>query len=132
MSFGSVIAQLLRTLQHMRHVRGALPDRGDGREWAGGLEGLSDAMARDEATIVMAVLCVVAYGKDLVGVAGSLAMASQVIFFLIVTTLTYWCGVGLPHAQKIVLSAGMAMEQKEKRQRRPVSRGIDEPRKVLC
>jgi BASS family bile acid:Na+ symporter len=27
---------------------------------------------------------------------------------LIVTACTYWCGFGLPHEQKIVLSAGMA------------------------
>ena len=56
----------------------------------------------------MAVLCVVVYGKGLIGVAGSLAITSQVIFFSIVTTLTYWCGFGLRHEQKIVLSAGMA------------------------
>ncbi len=40
--------------------------------------------------------------------AGSLAVTSQIIFFLIVTTLTYWCAFGLQHEQKIVLSAGMA------------------------
>ena len=60
------------------------------------------------ATIALAVLTVVVYGKGLIGVRGSLAVISQVIFFLIVTTLTYWCGFGLQPDQKIVLSAGMA------------------------
>jgi BASS family bile acid:Na+ symporter len=60
------------------------------------------------STIVMAVLCVIVYGKGMMGVPGSFAVASQLIFFLIVTTLTYWCGVGLQHEQKIVLSTGMA------------------------
>jgi BASS family bile acid:Na+ symporter len=60
------------------------------------------------ATIIMAVLAVIVYGKGLLGVAGELAVLSQVIFFLIVTTLTYWCGFGLQPEQKIVLSAGMA------------------------
>jgi len=60
------------------------------------------------ATIIMAVLAVIVYGKGLLGVAGELAVTSQVIFFLIVTTLTYWCGFGLQPEQKIVLSAGMA------------------------
>jgi BASS family bile acid:Na+ symporter len=60
------------------------------------------------ATIAMAVLCAIVYGKELIGVKGSLAVISQVIFFLIVTACTYWCGFGLRHEQKIVLSAGMA------------------------
>jgi BASS family bile acid:Na+ symporter len=60
------------------------------------------------ATIVMGALCLIVYGKDLLGVGGSLAVASQVIFFLIVTPLAYWCGFGLQPDQKIVLSTGMA------------------------
>jgi BASS family bile acid:Na+ symporter len=56
----------------------------------------------------MAVLAVIVYGKGLLGVAGELAVLSQGIFFLIVTTLTYWCGFGLQPEQKVVLSAGMA------------------------
>jgi BASS family bile acid:Na+ symporter len=60
------------------------------------------------ATIALAVLTVVVYGQGLIGVRGSLAVVSQVIFFSIVTTLTYWCGFGLQPEQKIVLSAGMA------------------------
>ena len=42
------------------------------------------------------------------GVRGSLAVISQLIFFLIVTPLTYWCAFGLQPEQKIVLSAGMS------------------------
>jgi BASS family bile acid:Na+ symporter len=60
------------------------------------------------STIVMAVLCAVVYGEELIGVRGSLAITAQLIFFLIVTPLTYWSGFGLPPDQKIVLSAGMA------------------------
>ncbi len=60
------------------------------------------------STIAMAALCAIVYGKELIGVRGSLAVISQLIFFLIVTTLTYWCGFGLQPEQKIVLSAGMA------------------------
>ncbi len=60
------------------------------------------------ATLVMAVLCVIVYGKGLLGVAGSLAVASQIIFFLIVTTLTYWFGFGLQQEQRVVLSIGMS------------------------
>jgi hypothetical protein len=39
------------------------------------------------------------HGKELLGVRGSLAVISQVIFFLIVTTLTNWCGFGLQPEQ---------------------------------
>lgn len=58
--------------------------------------------------IAVFVLCMIIYGKGLLGVPGSFAVASQVIFFLIVTTCTYWFGFGLRHEQKIVLSTGMA------------------------
>jgi BASS family bile acid:Na+ symporter len=60
------------------------------------------------ATLAVFVLCVVVYGEGLLGVAGSFAVASQVIFFAIVTFGPYLVGLGLPHDQKIVLSAGMA------------------------
>jgi BASS family bile acid:Na+ symporter len=60
------------------------------------------------STIAMAVLCAIVYGKELIGVRGSLAVISQLIFFLIVTAFTYWFGFGLQQEQKIVLSAGMA------------------------
>jgi bile acid:Na+ symporter, BASS family len=60
------------------------------------------------ATVAVLVLCVLAYGRDLLGVRGSLAVTSLVVFFSFVTALPYWLGFGLPHDQKIVLSAGMA------------------------
>jgi BASS family bile acid:Na+ symporter len=60
------------------------------------------------ATIATAILCVVVYGKGLLGITGSLAVASQVLFFVPVTAVSYWLGVGLPNDRRIVLSAGMA------------------------
>jgi BASS family bile acid:Na+ symporter len=59
-------------------------------------------------TMALAALGIAAYGKDLLGVAGSLAVAAQLAFFLVVTTLPYWLGFGLKYEQKIVLSTGMA------------------------
>jgi len=59
-------------------------------------------------TLAMLVLCVVVYGRGMLGSAGSLALTSQFVFLSIMTTLPYWLGFGLPHEQKIVLSAGMA------------------------
>jgi BASS family bile acid:Na+ symporter len=59
-------------------------------------------------TIVMGALCIIVYGKEVLGVRGSLAVLCQVIFFLIVTPFTCWCGFGLEPGQKIVLSTGMA------------------------
>jgi BASS family bile acid:Na+ symporter len=60
------------------------------------------------ATIATAVLCVVVYGKGLLGVPGSLAGAAQLVFFFVLTAFPYWFGFGLAGEQKIVLSAGMA------------------------
>jgi BASS family bile acid:Na+ symporter len=60
------------------------------------------------ATIATAILCVVVYGKGLLGITGSLAVASQVLFFGVITTVSYWMGLGLPNDRRIVLSAGMA------------------------
>jgi BASS family bile acid:Na+ symporter len=60
------------------------------------------------SAIALFVLCIIIYGKGLLGVPGSFAVASQVIFFLIVTTFTYWFSFGLRHEQKIVLSTGMS------------------------
>jgi BASS family bile acid:Na+ symporter len=59
-------------------------------------------------TMALAALGIAAYGRDLLGVAGSLAVAAQLAFFLAVTTLPYWLGFGLKYEQKIVLSTGMA------------------------
>lgn len=60
------------------------------------------------SAIAVFVMCMIIYGKGLLGVPGSFAVASQVLFFLIVTTCTYRFGFGLKHEQKIVLSTGMA------------------------
>jgi BASS family bile acid:Na+ symporter len=59
-------------------------------------------------TLATLVLCAVIYGKGLLGVAGSFAVASQLVFFLVVTVVPYAVAFGLPHDQKIVISAGMA------------------------
>ena len=59
------------------------------------------------AGLVWAVLCLVIYGKSLLGVAGSFAVASQLLFFGIVFICTYWLSFGLRHEQKIVLSIGV-------------------------
>jgi BASS family bile acid:Na+ symporter len=59
------------------------------------------------ATLAVAVLFVVVYGKGLLSVAGSFAVAAQLLFFAIVATLSYWVPFGMPHEQKIVLSVGM-------------------------
>jgi BASS family bile acid:Na+ symporter len=60
------------------------------------------------ATLATGVLCVVVYGKGLLGLPGTFALAAQLIFFFVLTAFSYWLGFGLPHEQKIVLSAGMA------------------------
>jgi len=60
------------------------------------------------ATLATGVLCVVVYGEGLLGLPGTYALAAQLIFFFVLTAFSYWLGFGLPHEQKIVLSAGMA------------------------
>lgn len=57
-------------------------------------------------TILVFVLLVVIYFKGIVSVMGSLAIATQLIFFFTLTTLSYLMGFGLKHEQKIVLSIG--------------------------
>jgi bile acid:Na+ symporter, BASS family len=59
------------------------------------------------AGAIWAVLCLIIYGKGLLGVAGSFAVASELLFFGVVFAGTYWLGLGLPHEQKIVLSIGV-------------------------
>jgi bile acid:Na+ symporter, BASS family len=59
------------------------------------------------AGLVWSVLCLVIYGKGLLGLAGSFAVASELIFFGFVCIGTYWLGLGLRHEQKIVLSVGV-------------------------
>ena len=60
------------------------------------------------ATAVLVALAAILYGPDLIGIRGSLAGVSQVLFFLAMGTLPYVLGAGLPHEQKIVLTVGMA------------------------
>jgi bile acid:Na+ symporter, BASS family len=59
------------------------------------------------AGLLWGVLCLIIYGKGLLSMAGSFAVASQLIFFGIICIGTYWLGVGLPHEQKVVLSVGV-------------------------
>lgn len=60
------------------------------------------------ATIATAILCVVVYGRGLLGIGGSLAVVAQALFFGVMTTGSHWLGFGLPSDRRIVLSAGMA------------------------
>jgi BASS family bile acid:Na+ symporter len=59
------------------------------------------------AGAIWAVLCLIIYGKGLLGLAGSFAVASELLFFGVVFAGTYWLGLGLPYEQKIVLSIGV-------------------------
>ena len=59
------------------------------------------------AGLVWCLLCLVIYGKGLLGLAGSFAMASEVLFFSLLFLGTFWLGFGLPYEQKIVLSIGV-------------------------
>ncbi len=59
------------------------------------------------AGLVWCVLCLLIYGKSLLGVAGSFAVASELVFFGIVCAATYFLSVGLPHERKIVLTVGI-------------------------
>ena len=59
------------------------------------------------AGLIWCVLCLIIYGKSLLGVAGELAVASELLFFALIFAGTYWLGFGLRHEQKIVLSVGV-------------------------
>jgi BASS family bile acid:Na+ symporter len=59
------------------------------------------------ATLVVGALCIVVYGKGLLSLAGTFAIASQCLFFGIVVTLTYLLGFGLRHEERIVLCVGL-------------------------
>ncbi|MGA3315311.1 MAG: bile acid:sodium symporter [Candidatus Korobacteraceae bacterium] len=59
------------------------------------------------AGLVWTLLCLIIYGKGLLSMAGSFAVASQFMFFGIVCIGTYWLGLGLRHEQRIVLSVGV-------------------------
>jgi BASS family bile acid:Na+ symporter len=57
-------------------------------------------------TIIVFALIVIIYYKGIISVMGSLAIASQVIFFSILTIFSYLLGFGLKYEEKIVLSIG--------------------------
>jgi BASS family bile acid:Na+ symporter len=59
-------------------------------------------------TIATFVLIAIVYGQGILSVAGSLAVASQVILFFVLMAFPYWFGFGMRHAQKIVLSIGLS------------------------
>ncbi len=59
------------------------------------------------ATLLVAVLCVVIYGRGLIGLGGTFALASQCLFFAIVAALTYLLAFGLRHEERIVLCIGL-------------------------
>lgn len=58
------------------------------------------------AGLTWCILCLIIYGKGLLGVAGSFAVASEILFFGIVFLGTFFLSFGLPYGQKIVLSIG--------------------------
>jgi BASS family bile acid:Na+ symporter len=58
-------------------------------------------------TFALIILTGIMYGKEMLGVAGSLAIASQLIFFFILAAFSYLLGFGLKNNQKVVLSIGM-------------------------
>jgi BASS family bile acid:Na+ symporter len=57
--------------------------------------------------LLWSVLCLIIYGKGLLGLAGQFALASELLFFGVIFLGTYWLGFGLPYEQKIVLSVGV-------------------------
>lgn len=59
-------------------------------------------------TVATFILIIIIYGKGILSVAGSLAVASQVILFSILTLLPFWLGFGLKYEEKIVMSIGMS------------------------
>lgn len=59
------------------------------------------------ATLATGVMILVLYGRDLAGIPGSLALAAQLLFFSVVTLVTYGLGFGLAHEKRMVLTAGM-------------------------
>lgn len=58
-------------------------------------------------TIILVILNLIVYGKGLIGVAGSLAIASQLIFFFILAGSAFWLSFGLKREQKVVLTLGL-------------------------
>ena len=57
--------------------------------------------------LIWSILCLIIYGKGLLTMAGSFAVASELIFFGLICIGTYWLSFGLRHEQKTVLSVGV-------------------------
>jgi bile acid:Na+ symporter, BASS family len=57
-------------------------------------------------TLLVFILLIIIYYKGIASAMGSLAILSQLIFFIVITTGTYLLGFGLKHEEKIVLSIG--------------------------
>ncbi len=58
--------------------------------------------------ISSAALCLMIYGKQMVGIAGSFAVLSQFIFFSVMAAATYWLSIGVQEDERIILSMGMS------------------------
>jgi BASS family bile acid:Na+ symporter len=58
-------------------------------------------------TVVMLILVLIIYGKGFIGSIGSYAIGTQAVFFLVVTAASYALGLGMPQAQKSVMSLGL-------------------------
>lgn len=59
------------------------------------------------AGLIWCILCLIIYGKSLLGVVGELAVASEVLFFGIIFLGSFFLTFGLPYEQKIALSIGV-------------------------
>jgi bile acid:Na+ symporter, BASS family len=59
------------------------------------------------AAVAVGLLCIVIYGKGMLSLGGTFAVASQCLFFAIVAAATYFTAVGMRHEERIVLSVGL-------------------------
>ncbi len=59
------------------------------------------------AAFAVLALCLAVYGEGFIGTAGSYAIATQIVFFAVVTVGSYLLAFGLPQDQKSVLSLGV-------------------------
>ena len=59
------------------------------------------------AGLIWCILCLIIYGRCLLGVVGELALASEILFFGIIFLGSFFLTFGLPYEQKIVLSIGV-------------------------
>ncbi len=57
-------------------------------------------------TLLVFVLLIIIYYKGIISAMGSLAIASQLIFFFTIMALSYFLGFGLKYEERIVLSIG--------------------------